>query len=281
MKYTFSLSIFFILTFNSFGQSSNESKSTFYVDSIFSKSLNEYRKMNVYLPKDFVNGQPYPIIYATDGNKLSLEQFDNNNYRLILDSLIQGKFIPPLIYIESYSNPKRVEPIMYTEDGQIVSWQYRNYEYRELMSQESKDSILHLRFNQHFTYFTEELIPTIEHEFSLPDDRDNRYFFGYSNGGAFGVNMAFKRPDLISTYLCFSTFGSNIERLNWNSEIKYPLLYLEYGDQENLSFQWESEAIAKRCTELKIPFRINKYRGDHDPLIWQEKFASTLLEIFD
>lgn len=278
MKRIFLLSVFFFFTFNSSCQTTSESESKFYADSLFSTALSEYRKMNIYLPKGFIKGESYPVIYATDG--YPLEEDKHDEYRLILDSLIREKSIPPMIYIESYFNPKRIEPIMYTADGQIVSWQYRNYEYRELMALESEDSILHLRFNQHFNYFTEELIPAIEREFSLPDHKENRYFFGCSNGGAFGVNMAFKRPDLISTYLCFSTFGSNIERLNWDTESKYPLLYLEYGDQEPLSFQWESELIAKRYAELKMPCHINKYSGDHDPFIWQQKFASTLVEIF-
>ena len=74
-------------------------ESKYYTDSIYSNSLSEYRKHNVYLPKGFNSKNNYPIVYATDGNNIE----GNNFIKKPLDSLINNKIIKPIIYIESQS----------------------------------------------------------------------------------------------------------------------------------------------------------------------------------
>lgn len=268
-----------LLSVIAYSQKMDSNGSQFYMDSIFSHSLNEYRKMNVYLPIGYIENEAYPIIYATDGSLISKTK--SSQYKLILDSLIENELIPPVIYVESHSNLKRVGETFYLDNGDSISWQYRNYEFREQMSLESRDSVLHQRFDRHLIYFTEELIPSIEKQFSLPNAQKNRYFYGYSNGGGFGVNLAFKRPELISTYLCFSTFGSNIERMIVDNKIGYPSIYLEYGNQESIRFQDESVLISEKCKMLNMFYRLNKYNGDHDEHCWELEFTKTLIEIFN
>ncbi|MBL1281106.1 MAG: esterase [Fluviicola sp.] len=262
-----------------FSQDIDSIGSQFYTDSIYSNALNEFRKMNIYLPEGYVEGNEYPVIYATDGNPISANYV--NDYRLILDSLIKNELILPVIYVESFSNKKNAQALtVYLENGDSIYYTYRNFEYVEYRADESVDSILHLRFDQHLTYFTEELIPTIESRLLLPNKKRNRFFYGVSNGGGFGINMFFKKPDLISTYLCFSNYGSTLEKVIWDKKITYPTLYLEYGNLESPRIQNENEQIISKCNEYNLDCHINYYAGGHDYKIWTQQFSSVLVDIF-
>ncbi|MFT5777317.1 MAG: enterochelin esterase-like enzyme [Crocinitomicaceae bacterium] len=271
---------FLLLTSTTFSQNEYNSESNYYTDSIFSNSLNEYRKMNIYLPKGYKEGQSYPVIYAPDG--YSIDLYEDDDHKLILDSLINNDLIPPMIYVASFCNNRDAKDLkVFLANGDSVYYTFRNFEYVQYRADESVDSVLHLRFDQHLTYFTEELIPSIENQFMLPDMKENRYFYGVSNGGGFGVNMFFKRPELIATYLCFSTYGSTLEKLAWNESKIYPTIYIEYGNLESPQIYDENERIVAKCKDLKLNCHSNIYQGDHDYLIWIDKFASTLIKIFN
>jgi enterochelin esterase-like enzyme len=82
-------------------------ESKYYTDSIYSKSLSEYRKHNVYLPQNFNKQIKHSIIYATDGSSISAD----DALKKTLDSLIENKIIKPLILIESYANSKIAETV--------------------------------------------------------------------------------------------------------------------------------------------------------------------------
>lgn len=265
--------------FYNFGQDGGQEGSQFYTDSIYSDALNEYRKMNIYLPEGYIEGNEYPVIYATDGTPISMNSI--NDYKLTLDSLIKNNLIFPLIYVESFDNKKNAEALtVYLENGDSIYFTYRNFEYVEYRADESTDSRLHLRFDQHLTYFTEEFIPLVEQRLALPDKKENRIFYGVSNGGGFGINMFFKKPELISTYLCFSNFGSTLEKVIWDDKVTYPTLYVEYGNLESPRIQNENEQIISKCKEYNLDCHLSYYAGGHDYKIWTQQFASVLVELF-
>ncbi len=81
-------------------QSKPLAQSEFLIDSLYSRSLGEYRKHNVYLPKEFTVEKKYRIIYATDGDS------ELTDKKEILDSLIESKTIKPLIFVASFANNK-------------------------------------------------------------------------------------------------------------------------------------------------------------------------------
>ena len=206
-----------------------ETDSKYYTDSIYSNSLSEYRKHNIYLPKGFNPNINYPIVYATDGNDIK----GNNFIKKPLDSLIKNNIIKPIIYIESHSNNIIADSTSTTlDDGTKVKLQFRNFEYVDNDSYTQDLKHLSNRFKNHMFYFENELISNVEKKLNQSNTKENRYFYGVSNGAGFGMSLLNKHPELIGTYLCFSTFGGDIQTNTWKKDFIYPNLYLIFGIQE-------------------------------------------------
>lgn len=250
----------------------NESK--YYTDSIYSISLAEYRKHNIYLPKGFNSKTKYPIIYATDGYDINGKNF----IKAPLDSLINNKIIQPIIYIESHSNNKIADSTSSTYgDGRKVKYNYRNFEYVE---NQTTDSILSKRFDNHMNYFINEMIIHIEKELNQKNNKENRYFHGVSNGAGFGMSLLNKHPELIGTFLCFSTFGGNIQTNTWKKNFIYPNLYLIYGIQEPFFLKDDADFIKLLYQDSNSFVEIRSFDGGHDYKIWNNELINYLTKMF-
>lgn len=273
--------LFFLLFGSSslMGQPPNyapKNQSKFYTDSIYSENLKEYRKHNVYLPKDFDASINYPIIYATDG-EADLAQ---SAIKMILDDLIERKIITPVIYIGSHANGSEVpNSSIQTEDGATFALHYRLFEYVETDNDQVPLPELKDRFLNHMQYFTAELIPTVESEFNQDAGRKGRIFYGTSNGAGFGTNLLNKNPDLIGTYICYSTLGSKADKGKWSADTDYPDLYLQYGDQEADAFKSEAEFLKAKYQESNSFCELKVYQGGHEEAKWHEEFKKTISEI--
>ena len=252
-------------------------ESEYFTDSIYSKHLNEYRKHNVYLPKGFNKEKAYPIIYKTDGGRIR----ENSFYKTTLDSLIDNKIIKPLILISSHANTKIADSTSVTRgNGDKVYLQYRNFEYTNNYVSTSKDSLLRGRFKNHKLYFKDELIPTVETKFNQKLNKEQRYFHGVSNGAGFGMSLLNSHPNIIGTYLCFSTFGGNTQTNAWKEGVEYPKVYLEYGSNEPFFLKEDAEFLKSKYDELDLELEINEFQGGHDHIIWQKKFIEIISKIF-
>jgi len=172
----------------SFSQKNVNYKTNYFTDTIQSKYLKEDRIISIYFPKNYSNLMEYPVIFATDGQIIT-----DGKYNILLDSIIENKIIPPIILIGIYSNEKPA----------TSNSEYRNYEYIESWSNK-KDTILGCRFENHLSFFIKEVIQYIENQYSVTKNRENRMFYGCSNGAGFGITLLFKHPELFSNYLCFS-----------------------------------------------------------------------------
>ncbi|ESU19862.1 esterase [Flavobacterium enshiense DK69] len=237
-------------------------ESRFYTDSIYSNFLSEYRKHKIYLPKGFNKKKKYPIIYATDGNS------DITQKKHALDSLINNKIIKPVIFIASYSNDKIVDSTsIKTGDGKKVYLTYRNFEYVN-----RKDSLLANRFQNHMLYFIDELIPQVEKNFNQNLNKKDRHFYGVSNGAGFGLSLLNTYPNTIGTYICFSTFGGDIQTNTWQKDVKYPNLYLYYGSEEPFFLKIEAEFLKSKYKELNLTYETKEYNGGHSNKNWSDEF---------
>ena len=251
-------------------------KSEFFTDSIYSNNLAEYRRHNIYLPKGFDTDKKYPIFYSTDGNEITKDNF----YKKTLDSLIDNEVIKPLIFIESHSNSKIADSTSQTRrDGSKVYLQYRNFEYINDMANSSNDSILVNRFENHMLYFHNELISSVEKIYNQNPNKDDRYFYGFSNGAGFGLSLLNSYPNTIGTYLCFSTFGDAVQSYSWKENVDYPKLYLLYGSEEPSFLKKEAEFLKRKYEELNLFAQIDEYEGGHDYKIWNEKFIEIISKI--
>lgn len=251
-------------------------KSEFLTDSIFSQNLSEYRKHNVYLPKGFSKENKYPIIYATDGNS---QLTDKKN---TLDSLIENEIIKPVIFVASFANNKIADSTSVTTgDGKKVKLGYRNFEYINDYASTTKDSSLANRFENHKSYFVNELIEYIESKYEQNNGKEFRYFYGVSNGAGFGMSLLNKEPKLIGTYLCFSTFGGDIQTNSWNKEITYPSLHLKYGREEPFFLKEDAEFLKKKYAESNSFIEIEEFSGGHNNKFWKKEFIETVGKILN
>ncbi|MCX2718358.1 alpha/beta hydrolase [Lentiprolixibacter aurantiacus] len=255
---------------------SKEIPSKFYTDSIYSESLQGYRKHNVYLPKDFDRNKSYPIIYGTDGEESLKDSF----IKPALDSLIDSNSIVPVIYIGSHSNTNEIPgSTIQTADGQTFALHYRFFEYVETNNPGGSMPGTENLFANHMSYFKEELISKVESDFNQKLTPEDRIFYGYSNGAGFGANLLNKHPDLIGTFICYSTLGSNVASNQWNSNTKYPDLYLQYGDQETGGYTDEPKLLREKYQESGSNVELKVYEGGHEIDKWNEEFVKTIAEI--
>lgn len=252
--------------------------SRYYTDSIFSKELRQYRKHDIYLPEGFDPEQRYPILYAADGQFGQLDDY----LQKTLDSLILHGHIPPLIYAGSHSNTKAAgESSGQDQDGNSFAMQFRFFEYVEVDNTGDIDPELDRIFDRHLDYFAKEFIPAIESEFGQNAKAKDRFFYGVSNGAGFGANLLNKRPQLIGTFICYSTLGSNVDSNKWNSETTYPDLYLQYGDQEAEAFAQEAKSLQSRYQDSESYIDLQVYQGGHEESIWKTLLPKTLTRIYN
>lgn len=256
-------------------KSISNSESKFFTDSIYSKHLNEYRKHNVYLPKGFDNEKKYSIIYATDGSK----SIENSSFKSVMDSLIENKIIKPSIYISSHSNSKIADSSGTLGNGDTMYLAYRYFEYLNQYSEGNNNPELANRFKNHMRYFNNELISSVESKFNQKLTKEGRYFYGVSNGAGFGLHLLNNHPETIGTYLCFSTFGGDIQSSIWKENIDYPKLYLEYGSEEPFFLKDDADFLKEKFKSLNLFAEINEFQGGHDYKIWNEKFIEIISKI--
>ncbi|MDH7913999.1 alpha/beta hydrolase-fold protein [Winogradskyella sp. SYSU M77433] len=252
--------------------STSNSESKYFTDSIYSNFLNEYRKHNVYLPKDFDSTKRYPIIYSTDGNEIKKNSF----YQKTLDSLIERNIIKPTILIKSYSNQKIADSSGTLGNGDKMYLAYRYFEYLNQYSEGYNNSKIANRFKNHMQYFNDELISSVESKLNQKLTKEDRYFYGVSNGAGFGLHLLNSHPESIGTYLCFSTFGGDIQTNSWKSNVDYPKLYLEYGSEEPFFLKQDAEFLKTKYEELNLISEINEFDGGHDYKKWNEKFIQII-----
>lgn len=257
-----------------------KTSSKLYTDSIYSEYLSEYRKHNVYLPKNFDRQKKYSIVYATDGSDINDEGFYFKESLKKFDSLIDNNIIKPFIFIASYYNKKDTNILIDTfGNGKKIYYPFRNIEYEKFKLKEAEDTVLINQFNKHMLYFKDELTTNIEHEFNQCLNKNDRYFYGSSAGAGFGINLLNKFPNKIGTYLCFSTYGGNIQSKNWKTNTKYPTLYFEYGSKEP-SLQEDAEYLKSKYQELNSNYHTKQFNGGHDYKTWDNQFIKTVIELF-
>ena len=253
------------------------SDSIYFTDSIYSNSLSEYRKHNIYLPKNFDSKKNYPIVYATDGFTIKENSFLKKN----LDSLIDNNIIKPIIFVESHSNTKIADSTSTTYgDGRKAKLNFRNFEYVD--NDYGIQDLKHIsnRFKNHMSYFKNEFIVSIEKQFNQKKHKKDRYFYGFSNGAGFGMELLNRNTELIGTYLCFSTFGGGIKTNTWKKDIKYPNLYMIYGTNEPDFLKEESQIMKKVYLDSNSFAEIRSFEGGHDSKIWNQELIKLLSKLF-
>ena len=148
-------------------------------DSLFSKALNEQRKIMVYLPEEYKPGSNtrYDVVYIIDG-EMHLDDF-----LFIYKFAKHENFLPPLILIAL--------PNTYTSQG--------NMRDRDFLPEKTASNEKAGGANNFIAFLKDELMPYIDKK--LPTSGENS-LFGHSLGGLFTMYVLLKEPGLFTNYYC-------------------------------------------------------------------------------
>jgi predicted alpha/beta superfamily hydrolase len=175
MKRNISMLFFSLLVF----YTAIAQKVTLVTDSVYSKVLNEQRKIEILLPEEYNPGSDakYDVVYILDG------EIHFDNFAFIYQFARNEKLIPPLILVSV--------PNIYTSAGSTRDRDFVPDKLTELITSGGADNFI--------TFFKNELIPYIEKK--LPVTGDNT-LYGHSLGGLFTLYVMLKESGLFTNYLC-------------------------------------------------------------------------------
>jgi len=146
-------------------------------DSIFSKALNEQRKIKIRLPVEYKPGSDatYDVVYMIDG------EWNFDNFSFIYKFANDEKFIPPLILVAL--------PNTYNSEG--------NMRDRDFLPEKMTDNKKAGGADNFLAFLKNEVIPYIDKK--LPTSGENS-LFGHSYGGVFTLYALLKEPGLFTNY---------------------------------------------------------------------------------
>ncbi len=223
------------------------------IDSVYSKSLNEYRKYFIYIPSNLERDiSKCNIIYATDGQEIL-----NEEYIPILDSLIKKQIVSPTILVGVFSNEKVIG---------------HNFSQRQIEYVKNENRI----YKDHKSFFINELKSYILNKYSLNKKIDKTLFYGFSNGAAFGFDIFFNESKNFDYFICFSPLGvKNDEIVNFqrNNSKK---LFMAYGKNEIFLALDEYKKLSELLKKNKFNYEETVYHGGHDRKIWKKLFFQIL-----
>jgi predicted alpha/beta superfamily hydrolase len=159
------------------------------LDSIYSKNLNEHRKIYVQLPENYNpnSKQKYPVVYVLDG-----EDFLPTVYSV--HSFYSGGFMPEMIIVGISNAKNRVRDLTTSKVIEMYGMPFK---------QENGEAT-------NFSKFLEsELIPFIENKYPVTNFRT---LIGHSYGGLFTVYTLINHSHLFSNYIAIDP------SLDWDNQ---------------------------------------------------------------
>ncbi|MFH6769037.1 alpha/beta hydrolase-fold protein [Gaetbulibacter aquiaggeris] len=148
------------------------------LDSIYSESLKEYRKIYVQLPADYNanKNEKYPVVYILDGEVFLPTVNDLQNY-------YSGGFTPEMVIVGISNDKNRMRDLTTSKVTEM---------YGSPFKQENGEAA-------NFSKFIEtELIPFVEKKYPVTNFRT---LIGHSYGGLFTIYTLIHHPQLFSNYL--------------------------------------------------------------------------------
>lgn len=181
------ISSLFIFNQKLIGQSKSTAQTT--IDTLFSKTLDEYREFWVKLPEnyDFNNNQEYPVVYLLDGISLqnSLETVYDNYW---------GHYLPHMILVGISNRTNRTRDLTTSKVNMRRGSSFKK---------ESGGA-------ENFTEFMEnELIPYIDNKYR---SLGHRTLIGHSYAGLFTINMLINHKHIFQNYIAIDP------SLDWDNQ---------------------------------------------------------------
>ncbi|NUU62803.1 alpha/beta hydrolase [Paenibacillus agri] len=148
-------------------------KRTIVKKNLWSESLQEERKLRIYLPPGYNEVLSYPVVYCQDGE----EFFNFGRIATLAGQLILEEDVEPFIIV-----------------GVEVDVKVRTQEYAPFGN----------RFEQYLSCFAEEIIPFIEHNYPVRRTPAERILAGDSLGGSVSLHLALAYPSIFNRILSLS-----------------------------------------------------------------------------
>jgi len=148
------------------------------IDSIYSNSLHEHRKIYVQLPANYNpnSKQKYPVVYVLDGEVFLPTVNDVQNY-------YSGGFTPEMVLVGIANDNNRVRDLTTS----TITTKYG------MPFNEKNGEADNFR-----TFIETELIPFVEGKYPVTNYRT---LIGHSYGGLFTISTLLNQPDLFANYL--------------------------------------------------------------------------------
>jgi enterochelin esterase-like enzyme len=213
-----------------------------------SAALGEPRRVNVYRPPGHQVGDDVSVLYATDGNMFS-------PYARRLDAAIENGTCPPVVVVAAAS--ASFDPI----EGNRRAAEYLPGFDRRL-------------FENHETFFVEELVDWAETKLGVPTDPARRGVFGCSDGGGHALMVAQRHPHRYGQIFAYSTGMPPEMTTQWDVDT-YPFIHLCAGTLEG-AFHQATEAWAGFLHMHGAGYHFTDRVAGHDLIQWCEELPRAL-----
>jgi enterochelin esterase-like enzyme len=213
---------------------------------INSKFLEEGRNLSIYTPPN-INAQT-PIIYMTDGSVVK-------TYAPYIDRLITDQKIKPVMLVGAHASETN--------------------RYEEYVNNGIKNDY----FPKHEDFIYQEVFPLAES--SIPAWAGKRYFYGFSNGGAFCMYAGINHPQLFEEIIALSTvdyISEFIKPIVFEHDT-YPRFYMGAGRYER-SFE-NNVRFSRKLKNNDIDVFFKEFVAGHDYFTWRIEFLEYLLKTFN
>ncbi|MGD0591862.1 MAG: alpha/beta hydrolase-fold protein [Bacteroidota bacterium] len=223
------------------------------LDTIYyqSKTVGTKRKALIYTPPGFSKDKKYPVLYLLHGIGGDEKEWLNGGQpQVILDNLYAEKKIEPIIVVMPNGRAMKDDRAV----GNIF------------------DSVKVQAFSTFERDLLDDLIPFIEKNYPVYEDRDNRAIAGLSMGGGQSLNFGLGNLDTFAWIGSFSAAPNTKppQLLLPNpdeTKKKLKLLWISCGDNDNLiTF---SQRTHEYLEENNVPHIYYIESGVHDFKIWK------------
>ena len=184
------IGLFFLIQPITLGQTNEHSQflqKVGVLDSIYSKSLKEYRKFYVQLPDNYNENEKYPVVFILDG-ELLLPTVNN------VQNFYGGGFTPQMVMVGISNDNNRMRDLTTSKVTEMYGMPF---------NEENGEAAI-------FSDFIEtELIPFVENKYPVTNFRT---LIGHSYGGLFTIYTLINHPELFSNYIAIDP------SLDWDNQ---------------------------------------------------------------
>lgn len=260
------------------------------------------RNIDIWLPDNYPNQQPYSVLYMHDGQMLFDSTLTWNHQEWKMDEtagkLIQENKTKPFIIVGIWNGgvtrhadyfPQKAFESLSSEDKEYIFNAIRTS--GETVFKNNK-----INSNNYLQFIVKELKPFIDSAFTVSAKQEHTFIAGSSMGGLISLYAICEYPDVFGGAACISTHWPGIFQMENNpvpnalfSYLKHHLplpdshrLYFDYGtetlDALYPPLQKMADGIISKAGYVKKNWMSVAYQGaDHSEKSWSKRMDMPLV----